>query len=244
MEPYRDGNRNKFAQHLFAGLPARYDRLAELLSFGQNGRWRREMVSHVVPGRPRRVLDVCSGTAGVAIQLADRTGAGIVGVDLTLDMLEVGRRRVEEAHRAEEVSLVNARAEQLPFADATFDAATFTYLFRYVDDPAATLCELARVTRPGARVASLEFNVPSRPLWRPLWWAYTRVVLPLAGLLTGGVDWFRVGRFLGPSISGLYRDFPLDEQARAWELAGFEEVGWRAMSLGGGLVMWGRRAGD
>jgi demethylmenaquinone methyltransferase/2-methoxy-6-polyprenyl-1,4-benzoquinol methylase len=243
MKPYAEGSRNKFAQQLFADLPARYDHLAELLSFGQNARWRRAMVDHVTSASPRRVLDVCSGTAGVAIQLADRTGAQVVGVDLTRDMLDVGRSRVADAHHTAEIALVNGRAEQLPFADESFDALTFTYLFRYVEDPVATLRELARVTKGGAPVASLEFLVPPNRFWRFWWWAYTRLVLPVGGLITGGTEWYRVGRFLGPSISGLYRRFPLPWQVRAWELAGFEDVGWRAMSLGGGLVMWGRRAG-
>ena len=77
------GDRNKFAQRLFADLPGRYDRLAEWLSFWQNARWRAAMVDRVVPAAPRRVLDVASGTAGVALQLADRTSAQVVGVDLT-----------------------------------------------------------------------------------------------------------------------------------------------------------------
>ena len=138
---------------------------------------------------------------------------------------------------------MNARAEALPFPDASFDALTFTYLFRYVDDPQATLNELARVVRPGGVVASLEFMVPPKAAWRGLWWGYTRLVLPVAGLVTGGLEWYRVGRFLGPSISGLYREHPVSWTVEAWRRAGFEDVGTRVMSLGGGLVMWGRRGG-
>jgi demethylmenaquinone methyltransferase/2-methoxy-6-polyprenyl-1,4-benzoquinol methylase len=237
------GDRNKFAQRLFADLPRRYDRLAEWLSFGQNARWRAAMVDRIVAGSPRRVLDVASGTAGVALQLADRTSAHIVGVDLTLSMLRVGQRGVSQAHQTRRVQLVNGRAEALPFPDSSFDALTFTYLFRYVDDPRETLKELARVVRPGGVVASLEFMVPPSPFWRFWWWGYTRFVLPVAGLLTGGPEWYRVGRFLGPSISGLYRRYPVGWTVDAWEKAGFEEVGTRIMSLGGGLVMWGRRLG-
>ncbi len=140
---------NRFAQKLFTPLPGRYDRLAELLSMGQNGRWRRAMVDHIVPDRPGLILDVASGPAGVALQLADRTRARVVGVDLTLDMLRQGRRNVAERGMAGQVQLVAGRAEQLPFTDATFDALTFTYLLRYVDDPEATLVELARVVKPG-----------------------------------------------------------------------------------------------
>jgi demethylmenaquinone methyltransferase/2-methoxy-6-polyprenyl-1,4-benzoquinol methylase len=234
---------NRFAQELFTPLPSRYDRLAELLSFGQNGRWRRAMVDHVVPDAPALVLDVASGTAGVALQLADRSGARVVGVDLTPGMLAVGRRNVARRGMAQRVGLVAGRAEQLPFADATFDALTFTYLLRYVDDPQATLAELARVVRPGAPVASLEFCVPERRFWWAWWWLYTRAVLPVAGYLTGGREWFVVGRFLGPNISAHYRRLPVAATVGAWEAAGFTDVGVRRMSLGGGLVMWGRRAG-
>ena len=244
MLPYIGGDRNRFAQQLFTPLPSRYDRLAEVLSMGQNGRWRRAMVDRVVEASPGRVLDVASGTAGVALQLATRTSAGVVGVDLTLEMLAQGRRNIETAGFRDRIGLVAGRGEQLPFPDRAFDALTFTYLLRYVDDPMDTLRELARVVRPGGTVASLEFFVPPNPFWHAMWWLYTRLVLPVAGLVTGGRDWFRVGRFLGPNISGHYRRYPLSWTEEAWRRAGFEHVGVRIMSLGGGLVMWGTRAGD
>jgi demethylmenaquinone methyltransferase / 2-methoxy-6-polyprenyl-1,4-benzoquinol methylase len=136
------------------------------------------------------------------------------------------------------------RADQLPFADATFDAVTFSYLLRYVDDPAATVAEMARVLRPGGTLACLEFNVPPQPAWRAAWWCYTRLALPVLGGITGGLAWYRVGRFLGPSISVHYRQHPLGSQVADWQAAGLTEVGTELMSLGGGLVMWGRKAGD
>jgi ubiquinone/menaquinone biosynthesis C-methylase UbiE len=155
---------NRFARDLFAPLPARYDRLAELLSFGQNGQWRAAMVDHVVPA-DGVILDVASGTAGVALQLAERSRAQVVGVDLTEEMLRQGRRRVAAAGMGDRVKLVAGRAERLPFPDGHFDALTFTYLLRYVQDPQATLAELARVLKPGGTMASLEFCVPTRAPW-------------------------------------------------------------------------------
>jgi demethylmenaquinone methyltransferase/2-methoxy-6-polyprenyl-1,4-benzoquinol methylase len=232
---------NDFARDLFDGLPARYDALEELLSFGQNRRWRTAMVDAVVEARPGRVLDVATGTAGVALMLARRTGADVTGVDLTEQMLLHGRARVVRAGERR-VRLAVARAEQLPFPDATFDALTFTYLLRYVTDPAATLRELARVVRPGGTVASLEFGVPPPPVWLPAWRVYTRVVLPAAGFVTGGREWARVGRFLGPSIEEHYRRYPVERHVEMWNEAGIDDVEARAMSLGGGLVMRGRRA--
>ena len=231
---------NEFAQDLFGGLPARYDALEELLSFGQNHRWRTAMVDAVAESGPRSVLDVATGTAGVALMLARRTHAEITGVDLTEQMLRRGRTRVSEAGLAR-VRLAVARAEQLPFPDATFDALTFTYLLRYVADPAATLRELARVVRPGGTIASLEFAVPPRPVWLPAWRLYTRVVLPSAGFVTGGREWAHVGRFLGPSIEDHYRRYPVEAHVAMWRDAGLEDVRTRTMSLGGGLVMRGRR---
>ena len=194
-------------------------------------------------GGPRRVLDVATGPAGVALQLAQRTGAHVVGVDLTEAMIRQGHRNVARAGVSHQVQVVLGRGERLPFADDTFDALTFTYLLRYVEDPQATLCELARVVRPGGTIANLEFLVPSSPFWRFWWWGYTRLLLPLGGAVTGGREWFRVGRFLGPNISGHYRRYPVPWTVDAWHKAGIDDVGVRTMSLGGGLVMWGRRAG-
>jgi len=244
MLPHDAGDRNRFAQELFTPLPRRYDRLAEVLSMGQNGRWRRAMIDRIVPSSPSRVLDVASGTAGVALQLAERTSADVVGVDLTMGMLATGRHNIVEAGLADRVRLVAGRGEQLPFPDRSFDALTFTYLLRYVDDPRETLRELARVVKPGGAVASLEFFVPPNRFWRAMWWLYTRLVLPVAGLITGGREWFGVGRFLGPNISDHYRTYPLSWTEDAWRQAGFEHVGTRIMSLGGGLVMWGTRIHD
>ena len=241
--------RNRFAQALFTPLPDHYDRLAEWLSFGQNGRWRREMVGKIAAATGRGgspallVLDVASGTAGVAVQIADRTAANVVGIDLTEPMLRRGKENVARRGLAARIALVAGRAERLPFPDATFDALTFTYLLRYVADPQATLAELARVVKPGGRIASLEFLAPPSAVWRAAWWLYTRAFLPVAGWLTGGSAWREVGRFLGPSISAHYRRYPVDWTVAAWRAAGLTGVKVKAMSLGGGLVMWGTKVG-
>lgn len=232
---------NRIAQELFDELPDRYDRLAEVLSLGQNRRWRREMCDHLVATRSELLLDVASGTAGVAIQLADRSPAAVVGIDLTEQMLRRGQANVQRSRLDDRVNLTVGQAERLPFPDATFDGLSFTYLLRYVADPQATLEELVRVVKPGATVASLEFFVPPNRFWRAWWWLYTRFVLPAGGWLTGGREWWEVGRFLGPSISDHYRDYPLDWHVQAWENVGLVDIGSRAMSLGGGLVMWGTK---
>jgi demethylmenaquinone methyltransferase/2-methoxy-6-polyprenyl-1,4-benzoquinol methylase len=238
---------NVFARRLFAPLAGRYDRLAEILSMGQNRRWRTTMVDHITgpsssSSNRRLLLDVACGPARVSRALAEGTDAFVVGIDLSESMLRQAVEAVAVAGLQDRVGLLLGRGEQLPFPDACFDALTFTYLLRYVSDPAATLEELARVVKPGGRIASLEFAVPTAPWWRGAWWVYTRIILPIAGWLTGGRAWYRVGRFLGPSISRHYATYDLDWTVAAWNKAGIAEVGTRAMSLGGGLIMWGRRA--
>jgi demethylmenaquinone methyltransferase/2-methoxy-6-polyprenyl-1,4-benzoquinol methylase len=240
----RSETSNGFAIDLFSPLASRYDRLCEVLSLGQNRRWRRCMIDHMVDGNPARVLDVASGTAGVAMQLAHRTSARVLAYDLTLPMLRHGAKRVRASGLTDRINLIEGRAEDLPFPDRSFDGLTFTYLLRYVEDPATTLAELARVVKPGGSIASLEFLAPPNPLWRGAWWCYTRMVLPVAGWLTGGKEWWRVGRFLGPNISEHYRRYSIAWTVSAWEAAGLVDIGVRRMSLGGGLVMWGCRAGD
>jgi len=150
--------KTRHARELFAPLGPTYDRYARLLSFGQDPRWRSFLVSRV-PARATRVLDVASGTAAVAIELARQAPAReVVGVDQSAEMLAAGRARVAAAGLSGRIELREGRAESLPFDDAEFDALTFTYLLRYVDDPAATMRELARVVRPGGTVAMLEFG--------------------------------------------------------------------------------------
>jgi demethylmenaquinone methyltransferase/2-methoxy-6-polyprenyl-1,4-benzoquinol methylase len=230
------------ARELFAPLGPTYDRYAALLSFGQDPRWRRFLVSQVDAGAGDRVLDVATGTAAVAIELVRRHGCSVVGLDQSPEMLAEGRARVKQAGLLEQIELVEGHAEALPFEDASFDALTFTYLLRYVDDPAATLRELARVVRTGGTIASLEFGVPPRLLPRAAWELYVRVGLPLAGRVVSP-GWHDVGRFLGPSIRGFYEWLPLDELLAVWNAAGIEKVRHRRLSLGGGIVVWGRRAG-
>jgi demethylmenaquinone methyltransferase / 2-methoxy-6-polyprenyl-1,4-benzoquinol methylase len=226
---------------VFAGLPARYDRLAYLLSFGQDRRWRRAVVDRVAAANPRRVLDVATGPAGIALAVAGRTGAQVVGVDLSEPMLRAGADNIRRSGAGQRMGVAVARADQLPFDDTAFDAVIFSYLLRYVPDPAATVAELARCLKPGGTLAALDFCVPPRPAWRASWLLYTRLALPVLGGLTGGTAWLRVGRFLGPSISEHYRQHSLADHVTAWGAAGLDDVSVRLMSLGGGLVMSGRK---
>jgi demethylmenaquinone methyltransferase / 2-methoxy-6-polyprenyl-1,4-benzoquinol methylase len=235
--------RKRQALELFRGLPRRYDIVAAAFSFGQDPRWRRAMVKAVAPQASDRVLDVATGTGMVAAELVARSGCKVVGLDQSAEMLAAAHARLAaRPELAKHIELVEGQAEQLPFADAAFDALTFTYLLRYVDDPSATMRELARVVVPGGRVGSLEFAVPPRLFARIAWRFYTGVGLPVLGRLLSR-DWMLVGRFLGPSIRGFYKRHPVEQIVRYWQDAGLEDVRVRRMSLGGGIVMSARRSG-
>jgi demethylmenaquinone methyltransferase / 2-methoxy-6-polyprenyl-1,4-benzoquinol methylase len=225
-------SRQEQARDLFAPLGATYDRVGAALSLGQDPLWRRFLVSRLPPGG--HVLDVATGTGLVAAELRKR-GFAVTVLDQSREMLEQARLRFGDS-----VELVEAPAEQLPFENASFAHLTFTYLLRYVDDPGATLAELARVVRPGGIVASLEFGVPGGPA-RPLWELYVSAVLPLAGrVLANG--WDEVGGFLGGSIRDFWERNPLERQLGWLEDAGLRDVEVRRLSLGAGVVMWGTRA--
>ena len=221
-------------------LDAVHDRFSESagtlaeLEESRRERLREQLRPFVAPTGSERVLDAGTGTGALAFALAPLVRE-VVGVDVVPEMLAEARRRLPRS-----VRVVEGRAERLPFPDASFDALTFTYLLRYVDDPAATLAELARVVRPGGRIASLEFLVPPLQPARALWELYVRLGLPLLGRAISPA-WGEVGRFLGPSIRGFYARYPLERQLELWREAGVGDVRFRRLSLGGGIVIWGRR---
>jgi demethylmenaquinone methyltransferase/2-methoxy-6-polyprenyl-1,4-benzoquinol methylase len=231
-----------YAPSIFTGIAPQYSWMGAVMSFGQDGRWRRFMMSKVNAAPGSLVLDVAAGTGLVSRELAARKRLRVVSFDATEPMLRSGLPANELAGLGAQIMPVLGRAERLPFPDETFDALTFTYLFRYVDDPAAAMRELARVVRPGGTIATLEFHVPEQPLLRAGWYAYTRGALPVIGSLAGRA-WRETGRFLGPSISRFDERAPLPEQVRWWQEAGVRHVRSRVMSLGAGVVVWGVKGG-
>jgi demethylmenaquinone methyltransferase/2-methoxy-6-polyprenyl-1,4-benzoquinol methylase len=239
MKPMSD---DAAAPAIFTGIAPQYSWMGAVWSFGQDGRWRRTMASKVnaLPGE--RVLDVAAGTGLVSRELAARKLVKVMSLDRSAPMLLSGLPANVAAGLADQITPVLARAEHLPFADDTFDAVTFTYLLRYVDDPQAVLAELVRVLRPGGTIASLEFHVPDQPVLHAGWRLYTRTVMPAVGGVVSR-SWFRTGRFLGPSIQRFYDRAPLAEQVRWWQIAGVRHVRSRVMSLGSGVVIWGVKDG-
>jgi demethylmenaquinone methyltransferase/2-methoxy-6-polyprenyl-1,4-benzoquinol methylase len=232
--------RKHHAVELFHGLPGHYDRVGAVMSFGQDPRWRRALIDAVDPRPGMRILDVATGTGMVAFALAAR-GAEVVGLDQSAAMLGGAQDRLERTPElAGRLSFVLGEAETLPFADGQFDALSFTYLLRYVDDRAATMRELARVVKPGGRIGMVEFGAPSDPRLRMLWRIHTRVGLPLIGRAVSR-DWYDVGRFLGPNIEQFHAAEP--DLPALWRQAGIADARQRDMSFGAGIVVTGVRDG-
>ncbi|HLI31526.1 MAG TPA: class I SAM-dependent methyltransferase [Solirubrobacteraceae bacterium] len=234
--------RKRHALALFAPLAPGYDSMGALLSFGQDPRWRRALVAAIRAGPGDHILDVATGTGMVAAALVRRYRCRVTALDQSAEMLSAARaRRAGDPLLQERLQLVEGQAEQLPFADGQFDHLTFTYLLRYVDDPAKTLAELARVVRPGGRVAALEFGVPTHAGLRLLWRLHTRIGLPALGAIASP-EWAQTGRFLARSIPDFYARLPLPEQLALWERSGIGITQLRRMSFGAGVLIVGVRS--
>jgi demethylmenaquinone methyltransferase/2-methoxy-6-polyprenyl-1,4-benzoquinol methylase len=230
--------RKRHAVELFRGLPDHYDRVGALMSFGQDPRWRQALVDAIVPAPGMRILDVATGTGMVAFALAAR-GATVVGLDQSEAMLSGALARLKRTpEMADRLSFMLGEAEALPFADNEFDALSFTYLLRYVDDPETTMRELVRVVKPGGPIAMVEFGVPSNPMLRWLWRVHTRAGLPLLGRAVSR-EWYEVGRFLGPNIEKFHTTSP--DLPALWRRAGIADPHQRDMSFGAGIVVTGVR---
>jgi demethylmenaquinone methyltransferase/2-methoxy-6-polyprenyl-1,4-benzoquinol methylase len=168
---------------MFDAIAGRYDLLNRLLSAGLDQRWRARAVDAVGLKGGEVVLDLCTGTADLALALTASAGARVVGIDFAGEMLRRGRQKVQDAGVGRQVSLVRGDAMGVPLADATVDAATIAFGIRNVQTPAEALCEVQRVLRPGGRLAILEFGFPRTSVLRAVYGWYFRRVLPLVGQL-------------------------------------------------------------
>ncbi len=229
---------NRFARRLFAGIAPQYERTGALLSLGQDERWRRFLVlkTNAVPGS--WTLDVAAGTQLVSRELAARKNVRVVALDQSEPMLRAGREPSRLAGLDDRIHPVLGQAERLPFEDQAFDAVTFTYLLRYVEDPGVTVGELARVLRPGGSIAMLEFHVPDALLARPGWWLYTRLAMPILGTAVSPA-WARTASFLGPNVSRFVAAHPLEEWVGWFQRAGIQHVRTRRFLFGSAVVLWG-----
>lgn len=207
---------------MFDGVAARYDLMNDLMALGQNRLWRRAVVAAVDPRPGMKVLDLAAGTGTSSKTFAD-AGATVVAADLSLGMLQVGKKRQPG------LAFVAGDALALPFADGSFDAVTISFGLRNVQDTAAALAELRRVTAPGGVIVICEFSTPTNQAFRSVYRAYLKHALPsLAKLSSSNAPAYD---YLGESILA-WPDQPRLAQSLAD--AGWREVEWK--NLSGGIV--------
>jgi demethylmenaquinone methyltransferase/2-methoxy-6-polyprenyl-1,4-benzoquinol methylase len=170
--------------HMFDAIAPRYDLLNHVLSAGMDRGWRNRAIDALELTQQARVLDVCTGTGDLALAAVDRQGgASVIGVDFAAEMLRLGLNKVRAASLDSRIRLVRGDAARIPVGDATCDAATIGFGIRNVAEPERALAEIARVLKPGGRLAILEFGQPRIPGIRTLYSWYFRYLLPLVGRL-------------------------------------------------------------
>jgi len=168
---------------MFSSIAPRYDFLNRLLSLGADRRWRRLAVAETIPSNGGRFLDVATGTADMALEILRQKGPGasVAGVDLSVEMMRVGREKCARAGQRRSVGFIRAPGESLPFRDGAFDSACVAFGIRNVIDRERGLREMCRVVRRGGRVVVLEFSTPPGAVFGPLYRFYFRRVLPRIG---------------------------------------------------------------
>lgn len=184
---YQAGERRgERVNDLFAAIAPRYDLINDLQSFGLHRLWKRRLVKLAAPGPGRRALDLCCGTGDVAFALAGQ-GSVTTGLDFSEPMLGVARRRATSAvENANAPEFIQGDAQAVPFPDATFDIVTISYGLRNLASWERGLSEMWRVARGGARLLVLDFGKPDNRLWRAVYFAYLRFVVPVFGWLFCG----------------------------------------------------------
>lgn len=186
VKPYTpEESKKKQVSTMFNRIAPYYDLLNRLLSLGIDTRWRKRMINTLKTHPPKRILDVATGTADVAIETARRLAPDqIVGIDISIEMLEVGRRKIKKKGMDTIIELQEGDSENLPFPDNTFDAVTVAFGVRNFENLRQGLQEMRRVLKPGGQLVVLEFSKPTLFPFKQLFNAYFKYILPTIGRLT------------------------------------------------------------
>jgi demethylmenaquinone methyltransferase / 2-methoxy-6-polyprenyl-1,4-benzoquinol methylase len=224
-------------QAMFNSIARRYDLLNHLLSGGIDVYWRRRALACVRQQRPRRILDLATGTADFALAAWSLHPDCVVGVDAAVEMLRLGQLKTARSGRSEQQLLLAGDAEQLPLRHGSFDLVMGAFGVRNFGDIPAGLTEAWRVLRPGGELLVLDFSEPSMPLFRSLYrWYFTSVLPFVGGLISGDRGAYA---YLPESV----RTFPQGEAfAGLMRQAGFHQVRVTRLTLGICSIYYGRRS--
>lgn len=223
---------------MFDDIAPRYDLLNRVLSLGIDQQWRAEAVKELEADRPRRILDVATGTGDLAIKTLDLNPEKVVGVDLSEEMLELGQRKLKELGLEDRIMLQKGDAEKLPFSDSQFDAVTVGFGVRNFEDLDRGLREILRVLTPGGRLIVLEFSHPSAFPIKHLYRFYSHVVLPLVGRLVSQNK--TAYRYLPESVDVFPSGEAFTERLRK---AGFAGTSYRPLTFGIASLYSGAKSG-
>jgi demethylmenaquinone methyltransferase/2-methoxy-6-polyprenyl-1,4-benzoquinol methylase len=185
VTPYRKSEKNKKEQvtEMFNTISKEYDGLNRVISFGIDIKWREKVIALVKATKPRRVLDVATGTGDLAVALSATSAEEIVGLDISPGMLEVGIKKVAQKDLSDRVQMVVGDSEQLPYEDHYFDAITVAFGIRNFMNLEKGLSEILRVLKPGGLFVILETSVPTKPVYRTGYQIYSKYILPNIGKL-------------------------------------------------------------
>ncbi len=221
---------------MFDDIAPRYDLLNRMLSFGVDQRWRDRAISELETDRPRRILDVATGTGDLAIKALAVDPEKVVGVDISEEMLERGRGKVRDLGLEDRIVLQKGDAEKLPFSDSQFEAAVVGFGVRNFEDLDRGLREILRVLTPGGRLVVLEFSHPSAFPIKHLYQFYSHVVLPFVGRVVSKNE--TAYRYLPASVDVFPSGNAFVERLRE---AGFVDATWRPLTFGIASLYSGRK---
>ncbi len=238
VTPYEDGGaKKKQVESMFDRIAYRYDLLNRLLSGGIDTQWRRKAVRHALKNKPVHALDLATGTGDMAILLARfAPQCKIVGLDLSGNMLEIARAKIQKRNLTDRVTFQQGDSENLPFNDNTFDAVTVAFGVRNFENTLRSLEECNRVLKPNGQITILEFSKPSTSPFKQLYFLYFKYVLPFIGRITSRDS--KAYKYLFESS----QVFPAGtEFVKILEEAGFTSIIYKSLTLGICALYSGRK---
>jgi demethylmenaquinone methyltransferase/2-methoxy-6-polyprenyl-1,4-benzoquinol methylase len=223
-------------QHMFNDISGRYDFLNHFLSLGADFNWRRKFVSRLSGYKPRRVLDVATGTGDLALLISTLETEQVTGIDIAGSMLAIAKQKAAQKGFHEKLAFVEGDAENLPFPDEIFDAVTVAFGVRNFEDLETGLSEMKRVLRPGGVMMILEFSHPESFPWKQGYGFYSKHVIPFIGKLISGNK--QAYTYLPESVSAFPsgKDF-LDIMAKA----GMKNVSQHVLTFGVATIYAGEK---